>query len=219
MQDAYKQKTFWEGMSHEDHFRVAIFGSAQIKKDDEIYKQVRDLAHAIGKRDIDLVTGGGPGLMGAASFGHSMAQNEDAQSIGLTIDLPHEAHANKHLDLKRHFHKFSSRLDTFMELSDVAVVVPGGIGTCLELFYTWQLAQVKHTANTPIILLGEMWHELIKWVRKYPLKEGLISAGDLDNIFCVETKEQALEIIFKLQEKHEEGIEEYSLTNLIPQYS
>ena len=219
MQKAQTQKSFWEGMSHEDHFRVAIFGSARIEKDDALYKQVRDLAHEIGKRDIDLVTGGGPGLMDAANFGHSIAQNGNSHSIGLTIDLPMEAHANKHLDLKKHFHKFSSRLDTFMELSDIAVVVPGGIGTCLELFYTWQLAQVKHTANTPIILMGEMWHELIKWVRKYPLKDGLISAHDLDNIFCVNTQEEALALILKFYEGHEEGMEEYSLTNLVPKFS
>ncbi len=219
MQKSQMQKTFWEGMSHEDHFRVAIFGSARIEKDDEIYKQVRDLAHKIGKEDIDLVTGGGPGLMDAANFGHSMAQNGNSHSIGLTIDLPHEAHANKHLDMKKHFHKFSSRLDTFMDLSDVAVVVPGGIGTCLELFYTWQLAQVKHTANTPIILLGEMWHELIAWIRKYPLKDGLISAHDLDNIYCVENGEQAFDLILKFYEEHEEDMKESSLTNMVPQFS
>ncbi len=224
MLKAESQKAFWKEMSHEDHFRVAIFGSARIKRDDEIYKQVRDLAHAIGKQDIDLVTGGGPGLMEAANFGHSMAQNGDARSIGLTIDLPMEAHANKHLDLKKHFHKFSSRLDTFLELSDVAIVVPGGIGTCLELFYTWQLAQVKHTANTPIILLGEMWHELIKWVQKYPLKEGLISPHDLDNIFCANNNEEALELIFRFYEEHERQMEacqndENCPVNLIPRYS
>ena len=214
------QKTFWDGLSYEDHFRVAIFGSARIEKDDAIYKQVRDLAHKIGKKDIDLVTGGGPGLMDAANFGHSMAKNGTAHSIGLTIDLPHESHANKHLDLKKHFHKFSSRLDTFMELSDVAVVVPGGIGTCLELFYTWQLAQVKHTANTPIILLGDMWHELIVWVRQYPLKNGLISAHDLDNIHCVDTEEEAFALIMKFYAEHEESMKEPSASsNMVPKLS
>lgn len=39
-----------------------------------------------------------------------------------------------------------------MLLSHVFVVAPGGIGTLLELFYTWQLMQVGHICRAPIIL-------------------------------------------------------------------
>ncbi|MFQ5475008.1 MAG: LOG family protein, partial [Candidatus Nanoarchaeia archaeon] len=52
------------------HFRVAIFGSARIKSPDPEYKQVFRLAKMIASVGIDIVTGGGPGLMDAASKGH-----------------------------------------------------------------------------------------------------------------------------------------------------
>ena len=36
-----------------------------------------------------------------------------------------------------------------MRISHAVVVTPGGIGTLLELFYTWQLMQVGHIEVRP----------------------------------------------------------------------
>lgn len=184
-----------------DHFRVAIFGSARIKQHDKWYQEVFKLAQQIGKRGMDVVTGGGPGLMEAANAGHQMGDKDDvSDTIGLTIQLPWEAEENKHLDIKKHFQHFSGRLDQFMVLSHVVVVTPGGVGTCLEFFYTWQLTQVKHICKIPIILIGEMWAELIEWIKKYPLDHGLISPEDLDNVFVVKSNAEALKIIDRAHE-------------------
>jgi len=185
------------------HFRVAIFGSARIGKGDSVYNEVTELAKRIAEHGIDIVTGGGPGLMDAANLGERLSNNKDSQSIGLTIQLPFESKGNRHLDIKKHFQKFSSRLDHFMTLSNVIVVMPGGIGTCLELFYTWQLTQVHHIEPIPIILYGEMWHELIDWIKKWPLKQKLMNPQDLENIFCVHSNEEALNIILAEKKKTE----------------
>ncbi len=181
-------------------FKVAIFGSARVKKGDQIYKQVYNLAKAIGKHEIDLVTGGGPGLMEAANYGHFNGdKNNKAVNIGLTIQLPWENEVNKYVELEEHFQHFSKRLDNFMALSNVAVVTPGGIGSCLELFYAWQLIQVKHIQPIPIILIGHMWAQLIKWIREYPLKKGLISPGDMQYIHVVKNNKEAMKIILQTQ--------------------
>lgn len=192
-----------------DHFRVAIFGSARTKPEDEIYQDVMTLAEEIGKHDIDIVTGGGPGIMEAANLGHQLSHNGKSHSIGLTIELPFEADSNKHLDVKKHFAKFSNRLDHFMALSNVVVVMPGGIGTCLELFYTWQLVQVEHICHIPIIVHGEMWHELIDWARKYPLAKKLVNSEDFNNIFCVSNNEEAMEIILDTYEAYKQGGDDF----------
>ncbi len=185
------------------HFRVAIFGSARIGKGDSVYNEVTELAKAIAENGIDIVTGGGPGLMDAANLGVRLSNNKDSKSIGLTIQLPTESKGNRHLDIKKHFQKFSSRLDHFMMLSNVVIVMPGGIGTCLELFYTWQLTQVHHIQSIPIILYGEMWNELVEWVKKWPLHEKLMNPTDLNNIFCVKSNEEALNIILEERKKVE----------------
>lgn len=185
-----------------DDFRVSIFGSARIKPHDENYKLVFELAKEIGKHKFDIVTGGGPGLMDAANAGHTAGDlNHESDNIGLTIQLPWEGEENKHLEIKKHFNKFSGRLDTFMALSDAVVVTPGGIGTCLELFYTWQLVQVKHICPIPIILFGKMWEELMTWVTNYPLQDELISPEDTDHIYIVHNVTEAMEII---HQQHEE---------------
>jgi len=189
-------------------FRVTIFGSARIKPNDKIYKQVFELAKAVGEQGFDIITGGGPGLMDAASAGHEAGDPKDkSDSIGLAIKLPHEQHDNKHLDLTKHFSKFSSRLDNFMALSSVAVVTPGGVGSCLEFFYTWQLIQVKHINPIPIILVGKMWQKLMKWVKKYPLKQGLISPNEMSCVHYAKNNKEAMKIIMKTHEDFVKGKE------------
>lgn len=198
-----------------DDFRIAIFGSARIKKNDVIYKNVFRLAEKIGHHGFDVVTGGGPGLMEAANAGHEKGDpKHKSDSIGLVIKLPWENKGNKHLDIQKSFQKFSNRLDNFMALSNVVVVMPGGIGTCLELFYTWQLIQVKHIHPIPVILLGNMWEKLIDWVKKYPLKHKLISPENLDHIYTAKTPKQALDIILsyhKIYKKTYKRIKKYKI--------
>lgn len=193
-------------MFDENHFRVTIFGSARINREDKTYKDVFKIAKLIGSNNIDIVTGGGPGLMQAANAGHKEgSKDNESHSIGLNIKLPHEQDANPHLDIKHDFERFSGRLDTFMSLSNVVVVAPGGIGTILELFYTWQLVQVKHICNIPIILYGDMWPDLIKWMEKWPLKRKLINKKDLNNVFCAKNCKEAIEIIKLTKEQFDKG--------------
>ncbi|RMD58505.1 LOG family protein [Candidatus Woesearchaeota archaeon] len=189
-----------------ERFRVTIFGSARIKRNDPTYKLVERLAYEIAKEGLDMVTGGGPGLMEAASKGHEKGLlGRKVQTIGLGIKLPKEQSFNKHLDIKKEFETFSERLDTFMELSDVVVVAPGGIGTLLELFYTWQLVQVKHMCDTPIILLGKHWDGLIEWIRSKLLRKKLISAEDFNFIFRARSCSEAIALIQKFHEDWHAG--------------
>lgn len=188
--------------AYKHHFRVAVFGSARIQKGDKDYKKVYNLSKKIGQHGYDIITGGGPGLMEAANAGHEAGdKKKKADSIGLTIMIAAEEKPNRHLELKKHFDKFGERLDHFMTLSNVVVVMPGGIGTCLELFYTWQLTQVKHICPIPIILVGTAWKKLIDWVKRYPLKQNLMSPGDFNNIHVVRNEKEAFEAV---EEAHEQ---------------
>lgn len=181
-----------------EHFRVAIFGSARIKPNDPRYNQIYNLARMIAADGMDVVTGGGPGLMEAANKGHKEGRkSKKVHSVGLNIMLPDEQSANKHLDVQKDFNRFSDRLDYFMKLSNVVVVAPGGVGTILELVYTWQLMQVEHTCDHPIILLGDMWRPFIEWIENWPLKKRLVSEGDMMPIFLAKHCREAMKIIRK----------------------
>lgn len=187
-----------------NQFRVAIFGSARIKPKDPRYNQIYSLAKMIAAEDMDVVTGGGPGLMEAANKGHQEGRkNQKVKSFGLNIVLPMEQEANKHLDVEEDFRIFSKRLDYFMKLSNVVVVAPGGIGTILELMYAWQLIQVEHVCNIPIILMGDMWRPLITWFEEWPLRKKMINEEDMHPIFLADHCREAMKIIRKAKHDFE----------------
>ena len=167
-----------------EFYRVSIFGSARIKPDTKEYKGVYTLAKELAENGADIVTGGGPGLMEAANAGAKEGSSK-SKSFGIRIDLPFEATPNDHLDIKFYHKRFSSRLDEFMRISHAVVVTPGGIGTLLELLYTWQLIQVDHISARPIILVGDMWNGFFDWIKSEPLKAQLLDKSDLDNIIIV----------------------------------
>lgn len=177
-----------------DRFRVCIFGSARIRPEDPIYHTVRELARDLAELDVDVVTGGGPGLMEAANAGVQEARNAASLSYGLPIRLPTATErANRHLDIKSEHRRFSSRLDEFMRLSHAVIVAPGGIGTMLELMYVWQLIQVKMIEPRPVVMLGrDFWGGLMAWMREEMLVRRLVSPEDFDPIHLVDTPAEAL---------------------------
>ena len=180
-------------------YRTCIFGSARIKQDTHQYAQVFEVARYLAWEGIDVLTGGGPGLMEAANRGALLGREEkqtETLSFGLSIQLEFEPEPNKHLDIKRHHHKFSSRLDDFMRLSHSVVCTPGGIGTLLEFFFVWQLIQVKHATPRPIVLLEKaFWSEILDWMKDEVLERGLVGEKDFGCIHIVDTPEEVFEII------------------------
>ncbi|MGI6525517.1 MAG: LOG family protein [Bdellovibrionota bacterium] len=186
-------------------FRVCIFGSARLKPETEAYHEVFQLARFLAWEGIDVLTGGGPGLMEAANKGAQLGKKENrtrSLSFGIGIQLEWEMDLNHHIDIKKHHYRFSSRLDEFMRLSHAVVCTPGGIGTLLELFFTWQLVQVGHIPMRPIVLLdSDFWTELIDWVKTTVLGRQLVSPKDFDFISIVDTPEEAFYIISKEHQK------------------
>jgi len=177
-----------------EFYRVSIFGSARIKPDTKEYKGVYTLAKELAENGADIVTGGGPGLMEAANAGAKEGSSK-SKSFGIRIDLPFEATPNDHLDIKFYHKRFSSRLDEFMRISHAVVVTPGGIGTLLELLYTWQLIQVDHISARPIILVGDMWNGFFDWIKSEPLKAQLLDKSDLDNIIIVKNVHEVTKLL------------------------
>jgi predicted Rossmann-fold nucleotide-binding protein len=92
---------------------------------------------------------------------------------------------------------FFTRLHHFVLASDAFVVTPGGIGTVLELMMIWQLLQVRHVQDTPLILVGKMWPPLVDWTRTYLAASDppLASPADIAIPKCVNTADEAITLI------------------------
>ena len=179
-----------------EHYRVSIFGSSRIRRGDPIYEDVKKLSYELAKMGVDIVTGGGPGLMEAANAGAMEGQvDSHARSFGLAIHLPTEEQANPFVNKVFRHRTFFSRLHHFVRLSSAFIVFPGGIGTALELFMVWQLLQVKHMREHPLILVGTMWNGLLEWARGTMVERGLASPPDLEIVRIVATSEEAIPIV------------------------
>jgi uncharacterized protein (TIGR00730 family) len=180
------------------NYRVTIFGSARLKPGTPAYEGVKTLAAELTGMGCDILTGGGPGLMQAANEGaHSADPTGLRRSVGINIELPFEQEVNPFVTQAFVHRTFFSRLHHFMIASDAFVVTPGGIGSLLEMSLCWQLLQVRHLYNTPLILVGKMWAGLVEWARDAMLIEGseLASEVDFEIPRCVNTIEETVALI------------------------
>jgi uncharacterized protein (TIGR00730 family) len=185
--------------SRRERYRVAIFGSARAQPGTFVYDEVKRVAAAFAELGCDIVTGGGPGLMqaaneGAASVGARMG------SMGIRVDLPFEQDVNPFVEQAFEHKTFFTRLHHFVIASDAFVVVPGGIGTVLEMLMIWQLLQVRHVDNVPLILVGKMWKGLVDWASASMLDPRLHLANpeDLRIPQCLETADEAIAVVRRL---------------------
>src|SRR5215471_4422649 len=196
--------------SRHDRYRVTIFGSARAKPGTIAYEETKRTATALAEMGCDIVTGGGPGLMQAANEGAGVA-GDKGKSMGIRIELPFEQEVNPFVQQAFEHRTFFTRLHHFVLTSDAYVVAPGGIGTVLEMAMIWQLLQVRHLQQTPLILVGRMWPGLVEWARDSMLsfETPLINPEDIDIPLCVATSEEAIAII---REDHSKWFAQQSLS-------
>jgi uncharacterized protein (TIGR00730 family) len=152
------------------------------------YDHAREFARTVARysancakaEQLFICTGGGPGIMEAASRG---AHDEGALNVGLNIALPHEQAANPYVspELSFKFHYFALRKMHFMMRAKALLAFPGGFGTLDELFEVITLVQCKKSKPVPILLFGsDYWKRLINL--DLLVEEGTISPEDL-NLF------------------------------------
>ncbi len=183
--------------SKKDRYRVTIFGSARARPGTFAYDEVKRIAGALSEMDCDILTGGGPGLMQAANEGAAAIAGGAGRSVGIRVSLPFEQNANPFVEQAFEHKTFFTRLHHFVLASDAFIVAPGGIGTVLELMMIWQLLQVKHVDDAPLILVGKMWTGLVAWANQSLLSTDppLANAEDLQIPRCVESADEAIVLV------------------------
>ncbi len=190
---------------------ISIFGSARIPDPETnngndcghmapFYTEARELAFLLGRYieehhqcDTRLITGGGPGIMEAASRG---AFDAGHASIGLNIVIPREQKLNPFIAAKHsiEFQYFALRKMHFLKRARALIVFPGGFGTLDELFETLTLIQTKKMQRIPIILYGsEFWSRLLDL--DVLVECGLIDTDNLELYHVVNTVDEAFNAI------------------------
>jgi hypothetical protein len=179
----------------EIHPSVSIFGSSRVTSDDEVYQRAEHVAQLLAENGFGVITGGGPGVMEAANKGASLA---GGKSIGLNVQLPHEQEPNPYTNLALNFRYFFVRKVMFVKYAVAYIIFPGGFGTMDELFESMTLIQTRKIKPFPVILVGsEYWKGLLDWVKGVVLKEGKISASDLDIFQLIDDPNEIVRTIKK----------------------
>jgi len=173
---------------------VTFFGSARIKENEPYYKKARALAGRIVKElHYSVVTGGGPGIMEAANRG---AFENSGNSLGLTIDLPHEQKDNQYLTDKLDFHYFFSRKVCLSFSAEAYIYFPGGFGTLDEFLEVLTLIQTNKIPKAPIILVGsQFWNPIEQLFRDILMVNKTIEEEDLSLYTITDNDDEIIKII------------------------
>ena len=143
---------------------VTIFGSARLPQNNQYCKMAYELGGLLAKNGHAVITGGGPGIMEAASHG---AYEIGGRAIGFNITLTHEQFPNPYLTDCLTFEYFFARKVSLAMAAKVFVFFPGGFGTMDELWEILCLMQEGKMPKMPVFLIGEKyWKNFDKIISK-----------------------------------------------------
>ena len=154
---------------------VTIFGSARLPQDNKYCVIAYRLGGLLAKNGHAVITGGGPGIMEAASHG---AYEIGGRTIGLNITLKHEQFPNPFLTDCLTFEYFFARKVSLAMAAKVFVFFPGGFGTMDELSEILCLMQEDKMPKMPVFLIGKAYWRSFDRVIKKMLELELISEND-----------------------------------------
>ncbi len=189
----------FEAVDRIDRPAVTLFGSARVREGSGPYEQARAVARGFAEQGWAVVTGGGPGVMEAGNRG---AKEAGGLSVGFNIELPHEQHENPYLDISLTFRHFYARKTMFVKAAEGFVVFPGGFGTVDELFEALTLIQTGKVLHFPVVLFDSAyWDELLEWMRRELLAEGMISPDDVELLHVTDDADEAVRLVLDCYER------------------
>lgn len=149
--------------------RVAIFGSADISHQDEVYRTAFTAAQLLAGQGREIINGGGPGIMQAATDGAHAAKGKVTTITFQPVDAPFfEGRAKTNIgDQDTIAGNYVERLNLLMENADAFVIFKGGTGTLSEWMTVWLMAHIYYGHHKPFVLFGSFWHEVIGAIQKH----------------------------------------------------
>lgn len=180
---------------------VTIYGSAQLKADEELYTQTEEIAFRLGELGFSIITGGGPGVMEAANKG---ALKAGVSSVGLNIQLPDQQLCNAYTTKSITFHHFFVRKVMLVKYANAFVIIPGGLGTLDELTEVLTLMQTHKIRPFPVVLFNsKYWVGFLDWLRGSVLTREFISEEDLNLLRVCDEPHEVVEIVQRWHVKQE----------------
>ncbi|MEX0849272.1 MAG: LOG family protein [Candidatus Dependentiae bacterium] len=187
---------------------ITIFGGQQAKENSVYYKQAYELSKRLAEHSISTVTGGGPGIMFAASCGSKDGkQNDDKlNTLGIAVHGVDDDFENKCSPVFW-VNYFFIRKWLMVRYSLGIVVFPGGVGTVDELFDVLNYMKHKRVPPIPLVLVGiDYWQPLIDWMEHKAIAQGYMKKYYLDFFILVDTADEAFAIVHRVCDQYKDHI-------------
>lgn len=153
---------------------ICVFCGSSIGNNPKHKETAQKLGRFIVKNDLNLICGGSIGMM------NEVVKHVKESSNFITVIIPKSLNEieDNHKDVNKIIitENTIDRKNKMIELSDIFIVMPGGIGTLEELFEILALKQLNYIDH-PIYLIGEneFWTPMIKML------DNIIDEGFLKN--------------------------------------
>ena len=141
--------------------QITIFGGSSPKPGEEPYIIAERLGYELGAKGHTVLTGGYIGTMEAVSKGASSA---GGHVIGVTceeIERWRTVKPNKWVKEERRYFKLHERILALINDCDIALALPGGVGTLTEIALMWNLSLIGSITPKLIILIGKSWKGIV----------------------------------------------------------
>jgi len=176
---------------------VTIFGGSRTVKTATTFEKAFELAEMLVSHNISVLTGGGGGIMEAASCGAKEKRTSNAKSIGIGV-ANLDGEKNQCVDIYFSLDYFFARKWLLINYSRAFVFFPGGFGTLDELFELLTLVQTRNFQQLPIVLIGtDYWVPLLSWMQNELLKHQFVYESELEFFIITDNIHEAFSIITK----------------------
>jgi uncharacterized protein (TIGR00730 family) len=140
---------------------ITAFGSAFIKQDESLYKEIENIGSIIAKKGFTVCSGGYLGTMEAISKG---AKSAGGKTIGVTVKT-WTAEPNEYVDEVVKMRNLMERIVELIGLADAYVIFRGGTGTLVEISVALEMMNKKAMGMKPLIFYSDYWKNLISTLR------------------------------------------------------
>ncbi len=176
---------------------VTVFGGSQPKPGSPAYLEAYKLGKLLGEQGFVVLTGGYMGTMEAVSKG---AKEVGAKVIGVTCDQIEKWRPvvpNSFLSEENRFPTLRQRLYALIDLCDVAIALPGGIGTLTEISAMWTQIDIQAIPSKPLILIGKGWEQIIRHF--YEIMKDYVNHVQLQELVFAEDINKAVSYLHDLK--------------------
>ena len=181
-----------EDMGSRDEWAVCVYCAAS-PEHPGLLDLARRVGESIAQRGWTLVSGGGNvSAMGALAAG---ARSRGGRTIGVIPKaLVHRELADVDADELIVTDTMRQRKQTMEDRSDAFLTLPGGIGTCEELFETWTAGYLG-MHDKPVVLLDPAGHYdgLLEWLSSLAAK-GYVAPAALERLVVMTEIDAALAV-------------------------